>query len=240
MRFLFRWLFRLVALALILIVAALLLKDTVIKALAERRIRNATGLEVRIGRFETSLLTPTITIENFKLYNAPEFGSGIFLDLPELHLEYDPAPMLSGQLRLNVLRLNLAELNLVENAAGQMNLEKLKTQLEAAATNGDSNQTSGGVAFAGIGTLNLTLGKVSFTSLKQPGRNWSRELGVKNEIVQDVKSAADLSGLLLKTALKVWLSGGGRLPAPTAATPPTSANSATNRISKAVPVPLRK
>ena len=236
MRFLFRWLFRFVVLAVLLIVAALLLKDTVIKALAERRIRNATGLDVRIGRLETSLLTPTITIDNFKLYNSSEFGGGLFLDLPELHLEYDPTPMLSGQLRLNLLRLNLAEVNLVENSSGQMNLEKLKAQLEeTTATTSGATQTQAGVAFAGIGTLNLTVGKISFTSLKQPGRNWSRELGVKNEVVNDVKSAADLSGLLLKTALKVWLSGGGR-----SSPPPPATSLSTNRIPQPNQTPPRK
>ncbi|MBI3414363.1 MAG: hypothetical protein HY043_03425 [Verrucomicrobia bacterium] len=209
MRFLFRWLFRLVVLGVVLVVAALLLKDTAIKALAERRIRNATGLDVRIGRFETSLLTPTVTIENFKLYNSPEFGGGLFLDLPELHFEYEPSSMLSGQLRLKLLRLNLTEINLVENTAGQLNLEKLKTQLEASVPSPAGENDRPPVEFGSIDTLNLSFGKISFTSLKQPGKNWSRDLGVKNEVVKDVKSLADLSGLLLKTALRFWLGGGG-------------------------------
>lgn len=230
MRFLFRWLFRLFLVAVVLVVAALLLKDIFIKALAERRIRNATGLDVRIGRFETSLLTPTVTIESFKLYNAGEFGGGLFLDLPELHFEYDPAPVMSGQLRLKVLRLNLAELNLVENAAGQLNLEKLKAQLEASVPQPGPEKERPPVEFAGIDTLNLSLGKVSFTSLKQPRKNWSRDLGVKNEVVKDVKSISDLSGLLLKTALRFWLGGGVASPA----VPPT--DSRTNR-SNSIPAP---
>ena len=240
MRFLFRWLFRMVVLLLVLAVAAVLLKDTVIKALAERRIRKATGLDVRIGRWETSLLTPTVTIENFKLYNSPEFNGGLFLDLPELHLEYDPAPMISGQLRLKLLRVNLAEINLVENTAGLMNLEKLQAQLETGTARPGTERAPTTVAFAGIDTLNLSLGRVSFTSLKQPGKNWTRELGVKNEVVKDVKSATDLSGLLLKTALRFWLSGGGRSPTPLATPSQPATGSPTNRIPPPAQVPPRK
>ena len=215
MRFLVRWTFRCLLLLIVLVVALVLLKDTLIKSLAERRIRAQTGLEVRIGKFEVSLLTPTVTIENFKLYNTPEFGGSMFIDLPELHLEYDLTPMTSGRLHLKLLRLNLTELNLVENKDGKTNLELLQHKLEVDPKWSAQQKNKRKIEFTGIDTLNLTIGKVNYASLKEPGKNWSRDLGLKNEVVKNVRSEADLAGIVLKSLVRTWYSGRGAIvPAP--------------------------
>lgn len=125
MKFLFRWAFRFLILAIVLLVAALLLKDAVIKSVAESRLRQSLGLEVRIGKMEVGLLTPTVSIEGLRVYNPPEFGGSPFLDIPELHVEYDQNAATRGAARLKLLRLNVAELNVVRNAAGQTNLAGL-------------------------------------------------------------------------------------------------------------------
>jgi uncharacterized protein involved in outer membrane biogenesis len=194
----------------VLLVALVLLKDTLIKSLAERRIRSETGLDVRIGKFEVGLLTPTVTIENFKLYNNPEFGGSMFIDLPELHLEYDLTPMTSGQLHLKLLRLNLTEINLVENKDGS-NLELLQHKLEENPQGSPEQKNKRKIEFTGIDTLNLTIGKVNYANLKEPGKNWSRNLGLKNEVVKNVKSEADLAGVVLKSLVRTWYSGRGAI-----------------------------
>ncbi|MEO8426667.1 MAG: AsmA family protein [Verrucomicrobiota bacterium] len=214
MRFLVRWTFRCVLLSIVLFVALVLLKDTLVKSLVERRIRSQTGLEVRIGKFEASLLTPTVTIENFKLYNAPEFGGSMFIDLPELHLEYDLTPMTSGQIHLRLLRLNLTEINLVENKDGKTNLELLQHRLEESPQWSPDQKNKRKIEFAGIDTLNLTIGKVNYISFKEPGKNWSRNLGLKNEVVKNVKSEADLAAVVLKSLVQTWYSGRGVIAPP--------------------------
>jgi uncharacterized protein involved in outer membrane biogenesis len=211
MRFLVRWAFRCLLLLIVSLVALVLLKDMLIKSLAERRIRSETGLEVRIGKFEVGLLTPTVTIENFKLYNSPEFGGSMFIDLPELHLEYDLTPMTSGQLHLKLLRLNLTEINLVENKNGKSNLELLQRRLEENPQWSPEQKNKRKIEFTGIDTLNLTIGKVNYTNLKEPGKNWSRNLGLKNEVVKNVKSEADLAGVVLKSLVRTWYSGRGAI-----------------------------
>ena len=70
MRRLFKWAFRLVLLLVILLVALVVCMDSIVRALAEREIRSATGMDVKIGSFSIGLVSPVITIENFKLYNT--------------------------------------------------------------------------------------------------------------------------------------------------------------------------
>ncbi len=86
MRFLVRWTFRLVILAAVLAVALILSKDALLKSLAETQIRAQTGMDVRIGKLELGLFSPTLNVEDFKLYNPAEFGGSPLLDVPDLHV----------------------------------------------------------------------------------------------------------------------------------------------------------
>src|ERR1700744_103600 len=101
-----RWLLRvvvtLVILAVVFVVAAILLKDTLVKELMQRRIRKATGMDAQIGQVDVSVLTPMLTIDNLLLYNPPDFGGSLCLNMPELHLEYDPVAARAGKLRLSL------------------------------------------------------------------------------------------------------------------------------------------
>ena len=131
MKWLFKWLFRLGLLLVVLIVVLVLSKDAIMKAAAEQRIRAHTGMDVKIGRFSIGILSPVVTIENLKLYNRPEFGGAPFIDMPELHVEYDRAALSRGKLHITLMRFNLAELNVVKNEAGQTNLVSLMARPDA-------------------------------------------------------------------------------------------------------------
>jgi uncharacterized protein involved in outer membrane biogenesis len=195
MKFVWRWAFRLFLVLVVLVVALLLLKDTLAKSYVERRLRSETGLETRIGRLDIGLLTPTVTFEQFRLYNPPEFGGSPFLDLPELHLEYDRDAVLAGKLRFKLLRVALAELNVVENRQGQKNVLALQQRLEQRLKNvAPASQ----LEFAGIDTLNLTLRHVRLTDLRQPSHSRELDLGVRNEIITGIKTRKDLATALTR------------------------------------------
>src|ERR1700710_1723236 len=117
MKWLFKWAFRIVALLVIAVVLVLVFKDTVFRMIAEHQIREETGLEVKIGRFSSSLLSPVVSIENLKLYNTPEFGGTEFLIIPELYIELDAGALAQQKLRVKLMRFNLAELDVVKNQA---------------------------------------------------------------------------------------------------------------------------
>jgi uncharacterized protein involved in outer membrane biogenesis len=203
MRRLIHWALYLFIVVVVLAVAAILLLNTIAKEVAENRLRAATGMDARIERFDIGLLSPTVTIENFKLYNTPDFGGGIFIDMPELHLEYDPLAFRSGQLHLKLVRLNLAEIALVQDKKGRLNVQAMEKKSRAA-TGG--NKSSGPeIQFTGIDTLNLTLGKFRQSNLAS-GRVEEIEFGIKDQISHNVKSEADLQGLGLLLAIRAGAS----------------------------------
>ena len=95
-----RWLLRIAAalflLAVIAIIAGIMLLDTFVRNVMVKGLRNATGMDAQIASVHVGLRQPVITIEGLKLYNTPEFGGKLCLDMPELHMEYDPTALRSG------------------------------------------------------------------------------------------------------------------------------------------------
>lgn len=198
-KFVTRWVFRLLLLAVVLAVALLLSKDYLIKSYLEYRFHAETGLEARIGSFELALGAPTLTMENFTLYHPAQFGGGPFLVLKELHVEYDRDALASQKLRLHLVRLNLAEIDVVEDQSGQNSLQLLQGYL-AQKTVPQKSESS--LDFAGIDTLNLTLGRLKFHSMRPGVPDREIDLGVKNEIIQNVKTASDLNAVMLRILLR--------------------------------------
>jgi uncharacterized protein involved in outer membrane biogenesis len=192
MRFLFRCAIFLFTILVVVVVAGILLLNTIVKQVMESRLRANTGMDARIGSVDVGLLTPTITIEKFRLYNTPDFGGSLFIDMPELHLEYDPAAFRSGALHFKLVRLNLAEMALIQDKKGRVNVQVMGKKTQAAS--GKAKASSGKFNFTGIDTLNLTLGKLRTYNLATD-RGQEIDFNITNQISRNIKSTADLAGL---------------------------------------------
>ncbi len=195
MRPLFRWAVRIVLGLLFLAVAGavtvLLLLDTITREILVSRLRLQTGMEARISAVHVGLLSPTVTIEGFKLYNTPAFGGSVCMDMPELHIEYDPSALCARQLHLTLLRLNLADLSLAMDKQGRNNFNALQQKNKGSAPRANS---TGKLKFTGIDVLNISLGKFHLSNLAS-GRGEEIDFGIKNQILRQVKTEADLAPL---------------------------------------------
>jgi hypothetical protein len=204
MKWLFKWLFRLFLLAVVLIVILLLSLNSILRVWVEHRIRTRTGMDAEIGRFSLGLIEPAVTIQNFKLYNSPDFGGTPFLDIREIHAEYDRAALAKNDLHITLLRLNLAEIDMVKNQTGQTNIVAIAAALQAkkAGIGANTVKRLTGFRFTGIDVLNISIGKAKFIDLKDQRLNRAQKIGIENCIIKNVKSPADLKGLALLVALR--------------------------------------
>jgi hypothetical protein len=207
----FKWGFRIGLLLVVLVVGAILSLDYVLKKIAEHRIQSETGMEARIGRLSVGLLTPYVTIENLKIYNTAEFGGTVFLDIPEMKMEYDRVAMAHRELRITLMRFNLAELSIVRNQEGRTNITSLMTQSAGSGSRKDPKIALGDIEFKGIEILNLTLGKVRFVDLKEPAKSRELKMNVRDYILKNVKSETDFYGVLALVWLRSGFSLGGDL-----------------------------
>jgi len=206
MKFLFKWLFRLFLLAVVLLAVFFLSLDTVLRVVAQHNIRAQTGLEAEIGRFHLGLFEPVVHIENLRLHNPPAFGGTPLLSIPEIHAEYDRAALAAGRIHVTLLRFNLGELDIVKNEQGQTNLFALgltlptKEAAGGAATAEFKKRT--GLEFQRIDVLNVSVGAVKFIDLQDQRRNREQKIGIENQIIKNVRTPADLAGLAVLVALR--------------------------------------
>lgn len=204
-KWIFKWLFRLLLLAVVLVVVLLLSLNAIVRILMEHQIRARTGMDAEIGRVAVGLVEPTLTIQNLKLYNPPSFGGTPFLDIPEIHVEYDRAALAKSDFHVTLLRLNLAELDIVKNQAGQTNLFAIAGPISAKKPRGGeaaefTRRT--GLAFTGIDVLNVSVGTARFIDLQDQRRNRTQKIGIENCVIKNVKSPADLTGLAFFVGLR--------------------------------------
>ena len=206
MKWLCKWLFRLFLLAVVLVVILLLSLNSILRAVMEHRIRAQTGMDAEIGKVSIGFVEPTVEIQNLRLYNPPNFGGTPFLNIPEIHVEYDRAALARHEIHLTLMRFNLSEFDIVKNEAGQTNIFALGITLpkRAAESGGGAARPKqqNGYDFKGIDVLNVSIGKVRFIDLRDQHNNREQIIGIDNLPVKNVKSATDLAGLAVLVALR--------------------------------------
>jgi uncharacterized protein involved in outer membrane biogenesis len=210
MKWIFKWLLRLFLLAVVVMVIFLLSLNSMLRLYVQHQIRAQTGMDAEIGKFSLGFTEPTVTIQNFKLFNPPDFGGTPFLDIREIHVEYDRAALAKHQIHLTLMRFDLGELDIVKNEAGQTNVFSLGLSLPSTRPgNGqrmskltaDFKQQTG-FDFTGIDVLNVSVGTAKFIDLKDQRQNRTQKIGLENCVMKNVKSGADLLGLELLVALR--------------------------------------
>jgi len=189
----------------VLVTALVLLKDTLARNFAEQQIRRETGFEAKIGKLEFSLFAPTVTLENFVLYNPADFGGSAFLEIPELHVEYSREEMAFHRIHLKLLRLNLRSMHIVQDAQGRTNILELMQRVSIDGPGRSHKRKTEDYEFTGVDMLNLSVGTVRYTNLRFPKRNQEIKLALENEIVRNVRSEQDLAGILLKVLLRAGI-----------------------------------
>jgi len=207
MKFIFKWLLRLFALAVVLAVIFFLSLDSILRVVIQHNIRAQTGMDAEIGKFHFGLTQPVVEIKDLQLFNSAEFGGTPFLNIPEIHVEYDRAALAKNQIHITLLRFNLGELDIVKNEAGQTNLFALgaamPTPKNVARSNGlDEIKRRTGMDFKGIDVLNVSVGTAKYIDLENQKNNREQPIGIENLVIKNVKEQEDLHGLALLVALR--------------------------------------
>ena len=205
MKFIFKWLLRLFILAVVLIVIFFLSLNSILRVVIEHNIRAQTGMEAEIGKFSLRFVGPTVEIKDLKIYNPPNFGGTLFLDIPEIHAEFDRAALLRHEIHFTLLRFNLGEFDIVKNQAGQTNIFALGLALPSKKTVGGKTTSANFLPktqFPLIDMLNVSIGTAKYVDLKDQQNNHERNIGIENCIIPNVKSEADLGGLELLIGLR--------------------------------------
>src|SRR5882672_4764636 len=195
MKRIFKWVLRLFIMAVVLLIIFLLSLDSILRVMMEHNIRAQTGMNAEIGQFHLGLLEPVVTIKDLKLHNPPDFGGTPFLNIPEIHAEYDRAALKKGEIHVMLLRFNLGELDIVKNAAGKTNLFELGARPPEKKNPGEEFKKRTGLKFTSIDVLNVSIGKFKYIDLGNQKNSHEQQIGIEDWPMPSVKSEADLAGL---------------------------------------------
>jgi hypothetical protein len=187
---LLRWALYLFILAAVVMVAAILSLDAIVKQVAQSCFRSETGLEVKIGKMEVGLAAPTIAIEDCKIYYPPAFGGSLFLSVAEIYVAYDWEALRARRIHLKLVRINLAELDVVQDKKGTVNIQRIAGKSGAAMEEVKEKvqRQFSAFTFTGLDTLNVTVQKVRMWNLDSPAQVREEHLGVSNEVFTDLKT----------------------------------------------------
>jgi hypothetical protein len=203
-KWIFKWALRLFLLAVVLIVIFFLSLNSILRVLIEHNIRAQTGMDAEIGRFQLGLTEPTLTIQDLKIYNPPSFGGTPFLEIPEIHLEYDRSALAERNLHFTLVRFNLGELDIVKNAKGETNIFVLGLGLpkNAKGAKGENELKRRGIRFSGIDALNVSVGTLKYIDLKDQRNDRTQKVDIENQVIPNVKTRTDLAGLIVLIGLR--------------------------------------
>jgi len=199
-----RWSLAILGLLLVLGGSAFFLgKNSLLRALAERRIHRQTGLPARLGQLEWGVRAGSVRLKDLRLSNPPGFGGAPLLDVPELYFTIDPSQLARRKLRFTTLRLHVRELNLIRSPTGQWNLAALVQPAQAPAPATAPKAQPARFAFAGVAQFYLTVDRITYTDLRHPAHSRAIQAGLRDEHGAHLATAAELETWTKAVMLRV-------------------------------------
>jgi hypothetical protein len=131
-------------------VIVFLARNVIARKSIEIATERITGFPLEVGSVNVGVFQSRVDARDIKLHNPDEFQDKLFVDMPQLSVDYQLPSMLSGVPHINEMLINIKQLVIVKNQKGESNAMKLKGVLST----GDSK------AKYRIGTLHLKVGTV--------------------------------------------------------------------------------
>ena len=206
---LLKWALRLALVLLVLLAAGILFRNSLIRAGTEAVVTRVTGFPLTLDSFDLGLLDGRIEMKGMHLRNPGGFEDPRCIEVPRLVAQVDLESVRSEVLHLPEIVLDVKEVVVVRNAAGEINLDRLR------ALGGSGDGGKGGAkepADSGPGRrwridrLELTMGRVlllDYTKLKDgKPREETWDVGVDHEEFRNVDSPEAIVKIIVLKVLR--------------------------------------
>jgi hypothetical protein len=107
-------------------------KDQIIRYSVESYLTSSLGTKVEMDKFRMDLVSGSMRIAGFKLYNPEGFSPEILLYLPKIEVEFDLTlvPLAHPRLLLRHVDINLDKLLFEKNKEGKSNMDSIKIKFD--------------------------------------------------------------------------------------------------------------
>ncbi len=108
------------------LVCITIFKNLIIKSVVTTAASRITGAPVHMDRFQLNILSSTIHISGFKMYNPSGFPKGILVSCPKIKVIYDRATLFKQKRHFLIMEIEFKEMGLTKNKEGKLNVDSLK------------------------------------------------------------------------------------------------------------------
>ncbi len=169
-------------------------KNLIIKAVVTTSVSGITGAPVHMDSFLLNILSSTIQVSGFKMYNPSGFPEGILVSCPKIKVIYDRATLFKKKRRFLLVEIEIKELDLTKNKEGKLNVDSLKIARQPKSSPSTPMQ---------VDLLTLSIGKIVYKdyTLGTEPRVRVREVN-KYKSYKGIPTAQQLALLVLTEPMK--------------------------------------
>ncbi|MFA5362702.1 MAG: hypothetical protein WC335_05580 [Candidatus Omnitrophota bacterium] len=180
--------------AAISLVCITVFKNLIIKSVVTRAVSRIAGAPVHMDGFSLNILTSTIHISGFKMYNPGGFPKDILVSCPKINIIYDRAALFKRKRRFLLVEIELKDLGLVKNKEGKFNVDSLKIV--------EQSRSSPPIPLQ-INLLTLSIGKIVYKDYTAGAGPGERAYDVnRHKSYKGVLTAQQLALLVLVDPIK--------------------------------------
>jgi len=121
-----KFLMPLLVIAAISLLSIAIFRNLIIKSVITTAASRIAGAPVHMDGFSLNILSSTIHISGFKMYNPSGFPEGMLVSCPKIKVIYDPATLFKQKRHFLIVEIELKEMGLTKNKEGKFNVDSLK------------------------------------------------------------------------------------------------------------------
>jgi hypothetical protein len=187
-------LWKILAILAVLLVILFLARNFIARKSVEYGAKKITGFPMEIGSVDLGLFSSKIEVHDLKLMNPPEFPERMFVDMPQLYVDYRLGSMISGTPHVNDMLINIKQLVVAKNNKGESNAQKLNGVVSSSGGSGKSSKYAVDKLRIHIGTVTIK----DFSHAKPTERNITLNIDATYSNITD---STDITRLVLLTVM---------------------------------------
>ncbi len=154
---------------LLLVVGVVLGKNVIAKMAVETGVEFATGLPLKLAKFDIGIRNTLIDIEGMKIYNPKGFEEPLMGSIPKIYVDYHLTDILKGTIHLEAIELHMEEFVVIKNASGALNINSMKTVQKQKQATAQAKPAPKSDQKIQIDRFQLKIGKVVYKDYSLPG-----------------------------------------------------------------------
>ncbi|MGE5197860.1 MAG: AsmA family protein [Deltaproteobacteria bacterium] len=122
--------FIIIAIIVVVLIVLGIARDQIIKSAITIVATQITGAPVHIGGLSLGILSQSVRMSDFKMYNPKGFSNAVLVDIKTIKVSLDLGALLKKKIHLTDAEFDLREMNLEKNKEGKLNVDSLKVAKE--------------------------------------------------------------------------------------------------------------